>query len=52
MRGLTVGLDRYDWNVGTAWSKRPPIPMPYLIGVPKQGDDANLQPADTKSKIS
>ena len=36
LRGLTVGLDRYDWEMGRVWSKKPPIPITYLIGVPME----------------
>lgn len=34
LRDLTVGLDRYRWDIGTVRSKTIPIPIPYLIGVP------------------
>jgi hypothetical protein len=34
LRDLTVGLDGYRWEAGIVSSKRPPVPITYLIGVP------------------
>ena len=34
LRGLTAGLDRYRWDIGTVRGKPIPIQITYLIGVP------------------
>jgi hypothetical protein len=34
LRDLTVGLDRYRWNIGTVRGKPIPFRVTYLIGVP------------------
>ena len=34
LRGLTVGLNGYEWNIGRVRSKRLPIAVTYLIGIP------------------
>ena len=36
---LTAGLDGYHWDIGVIWSKMPPIPNTYLIGVPVESED-------------
>jgi hypothetical protein len=36
LRDLTVGLDRYRWDIGTVRGKWMPIPISYLIGVPAE----------------
>jgi hypothetical protein len=34
-RGLTAGLDRYEWKSGSTERGKPiPVPVSYLIGVP------------------
>jgi hypothetical protein len=32
--GLTAGLDRYHWDIGTVRAKPVPFPITYLIGTP------------------
>jgi hypothetical protein len=34
LRGLTAGLDHYDWDIGTVRAKPIPFPITYLIGTP------------------
>lgn len=34
---LTEGLESYTWEIGTAPVARSPIPITYLIGLPKKG---------------
>jgi hypothetical protein len=34
LRGLTTGLDRYHWDIGTVRGKPVPLPITYLIGTP------------------
>jgi len=34
LHGLTAGLDRYRWDIGTVQGKPIPFPITYLIGVP------------------
>ena len=36
LRGLTVGLNGYQWDIGRVMSKRLPIAITYLIGVPER----------------
>ena len=35
LRELTAGLDGYQWDIGTLRGRPLPIPITYLIGVPK-----------------
>jgi hypothetical protein len=35
LRALVEGLDGYDWEIGERRSKRSPLHMTYLIGVPR-----------------
>jgi hypothetical protein len=36
LRDLTAGLDGYRWDIGTVRGKPVPIPVTYLIGIPKE----------------
>ena len=36
LRALTIGLDRYHWDIGTVRGKPVPIPITYLIEVPME----------------
>src|SRR5262249_47368129 len=36
LRDLTVGLERYHWDIGTVRGKWLPIPISYMIGVPAE----------------
>ncbi|WP_309712492.1 hypothetical protein [Armatimonas sp.] len=37
LRELVVGLDSYTWEIGSEPVPRSPIPITYLIGLPKKG---------------
>jgi hypothetical protein len=37
LKELTQGLEGYDWEVGTEPVARSPLPITYLIGVPRKG---------------
>ena len=37
LRGLTAGLKGYRWDVGRVRSRRLPITLTYLVGVPESG---------------
>ncbi len=37
LRELVVGLDGYTWEIGSEPVPRSPIPITYLIGIPKKG---------------
>src|SRR6266545_2698207 len=36
LRELTVGLDGYQWDIGTVWNRPLPNAVTYLIGVPNE----------------
>ena len=36
LRGLTVGLDHYYWEIGTIRARPIPVRITYLIGMPKE----------------
>lgn len=36
LRDLTAGLDSYHWEVGTVRGKPIPIPITYLLGIPRK----------------
>jgi hypothetical protein len=36
LRGLTAGLDQYQWSIGTLRAKPLPLRISYLIGTPKE----------------
>lgn len=36
LRDLTVGLDQHDWDIGIVRARPIPLPITYLIGVPRE----------------